>query len=205
LAGAAPDDLPEFTERTRPKLSSVMRSINAPAELQSSSIALSAVKAWCSPTEKETADCPQCLDEGADDCETCAGTGTLSLECPVVGCTEDHEDDCCVCSGLGNKPCASCNAGLPDKLREGIAGLSLFDLRLVWSAIAHLEGDLVRVVWGDGTQPLRIYGDGWTVMVMGLRHRPEQFAKAKSNELQLTEVIAQPPMGESSLSPDFSG
>jgi hypothetical protein len=38
---------------------------------------------------------------------------------------------------------------------------------------------------GDKEAALRIYGDGWTMAVMPMRHTPEEFAAALDKELKL--------------------
>jgi hypothetical protein len=185
VAYNAPAGLRMLTEETRPKLSGVRKVLEEPNGALSHMTAYAEILRWCSPTGKETVSCEICLDEGGVTCDICDGRELLSMDCRVAGCCQDHEDDCCVCTGDGFVDC-SCDADGPvRKYRKGIVGGGLFNIKLIWMVLCHLPGDQVRVVPGDATAPLRIYGDGWSMAVMPMRHTKEEREAVADKELKL--------------------
>lgn len=103
-------------------------------------------------------DCDDCHNTREEKCDQCGGHGTVRWHrtAPLVDC-----DDC---DGGGFVECPNCC-----RVEHVRFYGQDFDARVLRRALPRLD-ETVRVDYsGEWTKPIRIVGDGWTVVVMGMR------------------------------------
>jgi len=109
-------------------------------------------------------ECGKCED-GTVTCTTCKGSGAVPGDAPCAecGCTDDECDDC---EGEGKtKCCCSCRPEQHPHL-VAIDNSVVFNARFLWQALAHLEGDTVRIGFGGARDPITFATDSWRIVVM---------------------------------------
>ncbi len=98
---------------------------------------------------------PQSL---STECDECKGTGD-------VECDYGHDHECPECGGDGEIiPC--------QPAKPGRSGEIIVNRRLLWAYLAPIPdpGEFVEITAaGDEFHPVRFDGDGWIVVVMGMR------------------------------------
>lgn len=127
--------------------------------------------------------CSACDGSGYQgDCDRCDGAGDIGCVCQE--CDDEHEYECRSCKGIGKIACDADGCGGPpksaDKVRRYGTVLGVAVNRDVLAAGMGdlLPGDTARVQvspikrldGGEDQGHLALYGDGWRVLVMGVRH-----------------------------------
>lgn len=108
--------------------------------------------------------CEECGGTGKVPCDGCKGTGTTEHECSCEYCQWRGLEECFACDGEKTIGCV-CLAEEEQCIFFG----QPFDKRVLRYAVPR-TGESVAVDWSeDWSNPVRVRGDGWTLIVMGIR------------------------------------